>query len=231
MRIGLHIGLNYEGTTAALPDCIADANNLKNRCACERSLLYYHMSGKLFNDIIIELSKTTTNRDTIILTFSGHGTINGIGQNALVFHQQESRQLEYVSDSEIEKILSNLNCNVLFVIDACYAGGFARDLRNLEEGGIPRFVYAKQHLHRDYTTVTKNLTVRGGEVTELYACAENQVAYSTGTGGMFTRGLLSHPKPVVRARQGFLQAVKFCGTSQTPKAKGETLFNPILFRK
>lgn len=232
-RYGYCIGINYEGTVNALNGCRADADNL---AAVMRGRgfgsvdVYYHCTAGEFFDTLDWYAKTLRPSDTLVITYSGHGTqIYDPTQpreadwydEAICLWDSETG-IQAVTDDAIQSALRKVRGSVFFISDSCYAGG-------LDRSGAAAMVgedYRTKYIPFDPETMQ---VIRPKEIPptsenpfqrvyQLFACAEEEVSYDTSKGGVFTNALIKNYRAGVKGVGKLIdKCVIDLNTWQTPR--------------
>lgn len=212
MKRALFFGLNYKGTAYELPDCYKDADDLHTVFAQNHSDISWQLHGvasvESFLAAITSFARKQRASDTLVITFSGHGTQvprydpssdpnEGAWDEGLVFYSGD-RGFEVLLDDELRGFLFDIPGTVILVFDSCFSGGMTR-----EAHAFPGFAHWKKkfvhfdpdamtvnHINRTATNLKRLLDVPQ-RFYRLYACGEEEFAISTGTNGLFTQGILT----------------------------------------
>ena len=228
MKRAIIIGLNYTGEAYALPDCERDADMMAamlesrgvetfvQKGECSANWLPQHL-------LHVEATRQTI-ADTLYLYFSGHGTQfpdptepNGIGE-ALCLYKNEI--LILLKDNDLIAALDRVPGTKIVFFDSCFSGGMNRETVEPQEG------MQKKHLAFDpetmvmFESIAKRDVLRYTPQYFLFACAEEQVSYSTGNGGAFTLALNRCSQLGYRSLSKILKWTKVAliGSGQTPTA-------------
>ena len=203
MKYALCIGLNYAGSPYELPDCHLDAQELAERAAREYRKVELNVEGYGFQDLlrdVNEFQSIAKKGDTTLITFSGHGTqweepINSekdITMEGLCFWS--GKEIEVLPDDDFRILLEGIPGTVIVLLDSCYSGGMDK------MAGSPRLSgnWQKKFIPFDddfkIIRVQPSLSraVKGANrMYFMFACGKNEVSWSTGNGGMFTKSFCS----------------------------------------
>lgn len=127
---GVFVGINdYPGSGSDLNYCVADAEGM--RANFENSTLWSGASITLLTNsdatetaignAITYAKNNATSDDLFVFYFSGHGT-NSVGNASLVMWD-DAGDFAYLSDSELETLISGMPCPTAIYLDSCYSGG------------------------------------------------------------------------------------------------------------
>lgn len=136
MRLGLHIGTNYPGTSAQLAGCVNDAGDWRNLTydlGFDDSVLL--LDGKVTRDNVLDAINSRVARlgsgDLLVVTYSGHGSwipdVSGDEPDkrdeVLVMND-----FQYIVDDELYVAYEKRKrgARVVFVSDSCHSGSVAR---------------------------------------------------------------------------------------------------------
>ena len=232
MKRALCIGLNYTGSPYELPDCDIDARELAERAGREYRSAFLRKETYAVRTFIADINgfqSITKKTDTTLITFSGHGTqwaepINSekdITREGLCFWN--GKEIEVLPDDDFRHLLEWIPGTVIVLLDSCYSGGMDK------MAGSPRLSgnWQKKFIPFDddfkVVRVQPSLSraVKGANrMYFMFACGKNEVSWSTGNGGLFTKSfcgaydrwrLQRTVKNVVSA------AKKECVPDQTPR--------------
>lgn len=232
MKKALLIGLNYKGTPNELPDCEKDVNDIERLLPKDYAVTKLtSVTAKDFYNLLVQFKSQLTPTDTLLVYYSGHGTQfpssaekDGYQEGLVLWTPQSG--FEIFKDADLKLLLAAMNCKVILCLDSCFSGGMETLVATY---GIPRFKeFAKDKIYKTVATPYRSLARQ----IHLFACAENQTAQSTGTGGLFTKAILSvlkkGSKPVFKV---FWMAKLKCGKIQTPQLilSGGTKIEDLIF--
>lgn len=232
MKRALCIGLNYIGSPYELPDCHLDAHSINKRVAAtynEVSPLTVIYSSSDFFTAITGLQSIAKKNDTTLITFSGHGTqwaepINSekdITREGLCFWN--GKEIEVLSDDDFRLLLEGIPGTVILLLDSCYSGGMDKMVGSPRLSGNwqKKFIPFDDDFKVIRVEPSLSRAVKGASrMYFIFACGKNEVSWSTGNGGLFTKSFCSAydrwrlqrtVKNVVNA------AKKECVPDQTPR--------------
>ena len=224
----LCIGLDYKGSGYELPDCHMDAAEIEARA---KKAGYYTekytgilgakkmiLAATMFKDLA-----SPAGNDITLIQFSGHGTQfpsssepDGM-QEGLCFWN--GKNIEVMPGNDFRALINQIPGTVYIFLDSCFSGGMDRGLsaNQWHRKFIP--------FREDFEIVRPLQDVKRSPRTKnkLYfmaACAEGEVSWSTGSGGLFTRAFCaSYDKAQPSARtisKLMKQTSLLCGNDQTP---------------
>jgi len=193
----LHIGLNYEGSEYALPDCHLDAEAMRG--LAEKSGYWadrqHNMSVFRFENFIGDLATQATTKDTTLITFSGHGTQWFGGEEkdrreeGLCFW--DGAEIQVLPDNDFLKMVDRIPGTVFIVLDSCFSGGIPRRLKGRPKlSGQWRGKWIPDGEGLKIVRPTSTAKRDQHQPNRLYymlACKEGEVSWSTGEGGLFTK--------------------------------------------
>jgi hypothetical protein len=199
------IGLNYEGTPDELRGCRADAENLaavmRGRGFDSVEAYFSQTPAEFFNSMA-SFAERLTPADTLVITYSGHGTqaydpsepreFDWYDEAICLWSAQTGIQV--VKDDDIQRAISRIRGVIFFISDSCYAGGLDRMTAAPKAGHRQKFI-----LFDPATMPVYNPALPKAEkpnpfqrVYQLFACDEQEVSWDTASGGVFTNALLKH---------------------------------------
>lgn len=230
MKRALILGFNYRGTDYELGGCENDARAINSRIRATVGSYYLNqfevelndLSGdQLFGELARyrEISKPS---DTFYFTMSGHGTQvpqpDGTFKEGICLFY--NGKIEVVYDSDLWKALEQIPGTVVCILDTCYSGGmyrgpvtseYKRKFIWFDSGKMDIYEPAEE---RDMATPVEN------RLYYIAACGKDEVAWDTGSAGLFTQAFCNgYDKVVTRVRTvAFLTkfAYKQCAPDQHP---------------
>ena len=112
--------------------------------------------------------------DLVVIFFAGHGVKQGESYYLLTREADPSKDLKgkSLSGDDLRKVLAEIECPVLLVLDACHSANAVRSFRPATDD------------------LTRSLTDDSVGVTVLSAAMAHEVAGATAENGHFTTGLL-----------------------------------------
>jgi len=234
MKYGFHIGLNYTGSPYQLGGCENDAREMRTRIRSavdSYDITQFYLStgvcpANFFFKVLSSFAERMGRRDTLHLTFSGHGTqipgneADGI-QEALCFW--DGKKIQVVRDSDLREVLQRIPGTVICIFDSCFAGG----MHKLPAFGKsrPKFVPFNPESMEVYNAPKARYAGPSAwnRLYYLLACSENEVSWDTGKAGLFTQAFCKAydaAEPKKRTMSAvMLEAANLCGYSQTPVLK------------
>lgn len=233
-RRALVIGLNYDGTPYRLSGCVQDALEIKTRIDVSRYDAVMHTETVTPGEVAEYLgfiARTHTKSDSFYFTYSGHGTqipgpeADGYDEALCLYDRPNGITL--LKDNDLAAMLSRIEGNVFVILDSCYSGGMERNAAppaypDMKRRFIP-YDPAFPVFTPDKAKTAPRSTVR--RQYNLFACAESEVSWDTGGGGVFTSSLVYH---FDKGRHGIGAIMRGCVESckglQTPgyKIRGGT---------
>lgn len=205
VKRGYCIGLNYTGTENELRGCEADANNLAavmRQRGFDDVQTYYECTPAEFFDSLDFFAGIQTPADTLVITYSGHGTqvYDPTDPRELDWYDEaiclwtRGSGIEVVKDDDIQRALGRIKGSVFFISDSCYAGGLDRAISKPPSGDArQKFIPFDPDTMLIYRPKgTAKAATRLQRVYQLFACDEQEVSWDTGKGGVFTNALLKH---------------------------------------
>lgn len=198
MKYALCIGLNYAGSPYELPDCDLDALAISVRAQKEyrkvevKTGIY---SVKDFFEKIQYLQSTRKRTDTTLIQFSGHGTQwSEPGSGEKDFTQEglcfwNGKNIEVLPDDDFRHLVESIPGTVIVVVDSCYSGGMDRMAGSPRLSGNwqKKFVPSDESFGIIRPEILLSKVLNGASrLYFIFACAENEVSWSTGNGGLFT---------------------------------------------
>lgn len=227
MKRAIIIGINYTGEAYALPDCEQDADTMAamlEKQGVETFLQKGDCSPDWLLSHLAHVSATQqTAKDTLYIYFSGHGTQfpdpdekNGTGE-ALCFYSKKGG-IVLLKDNDLVAAIDRIPGTKIVILDSCFSGGMNRDTVQ------PTSFERKKYLKFDPETMPVFESIVKRDVSRflpqyfIFACAEDQVSYSTGNGGVFTLALKRCALLGYRSLSKILKTTKIvCATyGQTP---------------
>lgn len=223
MNVSMHFGVNkYDpkvyGTGADLRGCVADASNMyqlaKDLGYQERWLLTDEkVTRAAFKDMIEQAVKMTAPGDTVLISYSCHGT------QVLDHNHDEADKLDealclhdgLLYDDQFAALLAKFkgDIDINIVSDTCHSEG---QIRNLI-GAYPKYLgvpnpQKKESLAR---------IMPQASVLQFAACRSTEVAWDEGDGGAFTKAVMKHALgDRKRKPASFIDTVKRSVARQTP---------------
>ena len=182
----LMLGNDYPGESFALPDCVLDGERMwsvMQPYLSPQSELLRNEECKVVNIVkwINSIRKAAKSNDAFVVYNSGHGTNDGKRQG-IVLHGGF-----VLWEARIRELLQPLTPAVL-ISDSCFAGGLARARQLVRRSdSMRRFVQLEQ-LRRQPSAPARRMGPR--QYDYFAACDTNEVADSTGDGGVFTNEVL-----------------------------------------
>lgn len=181
------IGLNYKGTQSELPDCELDANSITDSLSVVSSRVANSATPETLLSAVGSY-RTLLRTDTLIFYYSGHGTLLPGGRGSLCLH--DGKQMQYFPTDLLITKLSELPCNVVLILDCCYAAaGFSRTVLPLQYQ-IRSIPYSSEFPTFELPP-SRNVYAVQSTMVEIAACENDQVSYSTGSGGAFTLAFMA----------------------------------------
>ena len=232
MKRAFIIGLNYASEEYALSGCEFDADNLYRRMTAAGipkkniTVAKGEISASDLFDILAGWSVSSKPTDTTYITFSGHGTqipgpeADGYDEALCLYDRPNGITL--LKDNDLAAMLSRIEGNVFVILDSCYSGGMERSAAPPMYQDMKRkfisFDPAFPVFTPDKAKTAPRSTVR--RQYNLFACAESEVSWDTGGGGVFTSSLVYH---FDKGRHGIGAIMRGCVDSckglQTPSYK------------
>jgi WD40 repeat protein len=190
----LTIGINnYKDKTLdlkyAAPDAQALAAAFAKHCTGQpfrdvktKTLLNENATAKNITDELIKLRKSDTvaQQDLVIVFFACHG-VKHKKDYYLLTHEADTEKLAEtcLSGDTLRKALAEYKCQVLLMMDSCYAGFFDQGAKLAKSGLAPATDDA-----------TRDLTDEGCGVAVLCAARDHEKAEGKDGHGLFTRAVL-----------------------------------------
>lgn len=232
MKRALCIGLNYTDSPYELPDCDMDAYEIAARAGREYRRVDVKkgpFGARDFVEAVQYLQNTRSKSDTTLITFSGHGTqwaepINSekdITREGLCLWN--GKEIEVLPDDDFRHLLEAIPGTVIVLLDSCYSGGMDKMAGSPRLSGNwqKKFVPFNDDFKIIHVEPSLSRAVKGANrMYFMFACGKNEVSWSTGDGGLFTKSFCSAydrwrlqrtVKNVVNA------AKKECVPDQTPR--------------
>lgn len=191
------IGLNYRGSKFELPDCELDAENLHTVITPKKGVLskIYKSASPSDIDQILERCESFPKSDTIVFTFSGHGTTLPDSSGAIVLNNPKiANGIIAYRTSDIINRFAKMKASSILVLDNCYSASGSPDKHKSAKSAsfiCRSIIYSEINmLHQSNNSI---LPKRGASVPRtlaLFASGESEPAYSTGYGGAFTNALI-----------------------------------------
>lgn len=230
MKRYLAVGLNYEKTHYALPDCHLDAQAVATAAtdAGYSGAMVFKCSAIEFSDRIEAIQKAAKPGDTTLISFSGHGTQWDGGnekdemEEGLCFWNGGG--IEVIPDNDFRKLIDRIPGTVYVFLDSCFSGGMARRLRGrpkLSGQWSGRFIpFEESFAMFGVGNDLKSRALRFNRQYYLLACAEGEVSWSTGSGGLFTKTFVSNygamPRTTRTIKAIMARTRSACTPDQTP---------------
>lgn len=209
MKLGLHVGLNavqasaYNGWDGELYAAVADA-----RCHAALFAQHGYTTRALLNEAatlrnwrteLASLAKTVSAGDTLVLTFSGHGSrapgwIFATYREALCLYDGQ------FSDQELHAALGQFapGVHVAVILDCCHSGGMDRAVPAWNAEGVTRGRACPRYVAE--AVAPAEVPVERGRIAAsvalLTACRDYETALDGWSNGAFTGSQL-------RAREEF----------------------------
>jgi hypothetical protein len=227
MKFSLHIGVDqydpkYYGGNINLKQCVNDAKKMKAVCmqmgvSDDDQYLIQDQSATvgMFHSCIELLADTSQPGDTVIITFSGHGTFKDLPGNmratAICLHDG------ILWDFQMAELLRYFKkgVTVVWIADCCHAESNSRDEQTPDL--LPRSTPLPESA--TITPTQADLSKVECSILAMSACRVDQIAYEDKNGGVFTRILKDTvlTKPEGTYSQLFRKMEKSMGaTRQTP---------------
>jgi len=124
------VGINdYPGSDSDLDYCVADATGMRSNFenstmwsgASITTLTNSDATESAIGNAITYVKNNADSDDLFVFYFSGHGT-NSVGNAALVTWDTTGN-FAYITDSELETLISGMPCPTAIYLDSCYSGG------------------------------------------------------------------------------------------------------------
>jgi hypothetical protein len=230
MKRAIIIGINYTGEAYALPDCERDADMMAAMLESHGVDTYYVKRGECSpNWLLSHLTITEATRqkpgDTLYLYFSGHGTQfpdptepSATGEAICLYSKKGGIIL--LKDNDLIAALDRVPGTKIVFFDSCFSGGMNREAMEPQEGMQKKYLAFDPETMVMFESIAKRDVFRMGPQYFLFACAEEQVSYSTGNGGAFTLALNQCARLGYRSLSKILKWTKVAliGSGQTPTA-------------
>jgi hypothetical protein len=176
----LTIGVsNYEDRHYNLKEADHDAEALAKAFGEQQGRFFKKVSvDTLVNadakrELILEkleaLGRNATSGDLVILTLSGHGTINQYGDYFFLphdFNREKTLAGSGISWDDFSRVLRRLPCLALVIVDTCHSGAVTRNLRSVDEDALKRVI---DKAVRDFRQAEKGLVVIAASLGEATA--------------------------------------------------------------
>lgn len=225
MKRAIVIGLNYTGQAYALPDCELDADNMAailKGAGVQVSLFKGEISaGFLISHLTNVEATRQKSGDTLFLYYSGHGTqlpnmTEADGEDEALCLYEKGKGIEALRDNDLRAALDKIPGSKIMILDSCFSGGMDRN--------APLPGRYRKSVQFDPASMTRflmpDIPARSTTKPKLYclfACAESEVSYSTGIGGMFTNSLrVAHQQGKRKIKDVMKVAEVKCEPDQTP---------------
>ena len=228
MKRAIIIGLNYTGEPYALPDCERDADMMAamlesrgvetfvQKGECSANWLIQHL-------LHVEATRQTI-ADTLYIYFSGHGAqyrnLNERDATGEAICLYKNQVLILLKDNDLVAALDRVPGTKIVIFDSCFSGGMNRETVEPQEGMQKKYLAFDPETMVMYESIAKRDVLRYTPQYFLFACAEEQVSYSTGNGGAFTLALNRCSQLGYRSLSKILRWTKVAliGSGQTPTA-------------
>lgn len=234
MKRSIIAGLNYSGSPYELPDCHLDAAAVAKRAKDAGFRGDVHTGVFGVNDFMVEYERIISSAkksDTTLFSYSGHGT--QWNSNAEKDGYEEGlcfwngRRIEVLPDDDFRSLIEKIPGSVIVFLDSCFSGGMSRaaKLSGEKDGKISRFIPFDPSFEIYYPPQARSLTravaAAGNKMYFLFASQENEVSYSTGQGGLFTRNFCDNYDATARSKRTIkrliFETMSNCVPQQTPK--------------
>lgn len=229
MKRAIIIGINYTGEPYALPDCEQDADMMAAMLESRGVETFVQKGECSASWLLSHLTITEANRqepgDTLYIYFSGHGTQfpdptepNGIGEALCLYSKKGGIIL--LKDNDLVAALDRVPGTKIVFFDSCFSGGMNRETVEPQEGMQKKYLAFDPEKMVLYESIARRDVLRYTPQYFLFACAEDQVSYSTGNGGAFTLALNQCARLGYRSLSKILRWTKVAliGSGQTPTA-------------
>jgi len=230
MKRAIIIGINYTGEPYALPDCERDADMMAAMLE-SRGVETFVQKGECSpNWLLSHLTHVAATQqgpfDTLYLYFSGHGTQftdptepDATGE-ALCFYDKRHGQIILLKDNDLVAALDRIPGTKIVIFDSCFSGGMNRETVEPQEGMQKKYIQFDPETMVMFESIATRDVLRYTPQYFLFACAEEQVSYSTGNGGVFTLALNQCSRLGYRSLSKILRWTKVAliGSGQTPTA-------------
>mgnify|MGYP000848987549 CR=1 FL=1 len=231
MKRAFIIGLNYASEEYALSGCEFDADNLYRRMTAAGipkkniTVAKGEISASDLFDILAGWSVSSKPTDTTYITFSGHGTqLYGPGEKdgideAICLYTVENG-IEVVLDDDLRGAIQKIPGAVVLILDSCFSGGMQRTVAQpLNRQYRRKFIHFEAGRMSIFDFAERRVPAKPihNVLYFLNACAEGEVSWDTGTGGLFTT-VLCHYYDIGVKRVGALiaQTRLSCEPDQSP---------------
>ena len=238
MKVSLHVGLDYIGSPYALGDCHLDAEGMESRAAAagyNTELQTGIFSVSDFQIWANEHKRLGKKSDCTLFSMSSHGSqkeTNEVGE----FGYEEylcfwsGKNIEVLSDDDFLRLLQQIPGSVFVVLDSCFSGGMSRFAKEAKGKGEwkSRFI----PFQPDFEIVTpfagrgfeQKLPASTNKLYFISASKEEEVSWSTGQGGLFTRYFCAHydahkKKSERTIKRLVAETLTNCAPDQHPNAK------------
>lgn len=229
MKRAVCIGLNYEGSGYALPDCHIDATEVAKRAMSDKfgvSIFTHVFTVADFVAELVRFREVCKKTDTTLISYSGHGTQYPTADESDRLEEGfcfwNGQDIEVFPDDDFRLMVEQIPGKVVLFIDSCFSGGMSR---NVAKPGAKtaRFVPYQPSFKvvrpNDSRNLQKAALAKGNKSYWLFASKESEVSWSTGEGGLFTRSFCAgYDKGKQRRTIKNLMnsAAAICGDDQTP---------------
>ena len=197
MKHTLCIGLDYIGSPYELPDCHLDAAQIEKRAKASGYETHTEtgiLGVKKFITQMAILRDGAGRNATTLIQYSGHGTQwqsnkepDGM-QEGLCFWN--GKNIEVLPDADFRAMVAQIPGTVYVFLDSCFSGGMERSApepRTWKKRCIP-FNQSFEIVRPDpNTSQVRQTKAPTNKIYFLLACAESEVSWSTGNGGLFTK--------------------------------------------
>lgn len=237
MKRALHIGLNYAGSPYALPDCHLDAQAMEARASVAGFSTEIKGGVYSIDNFLADyerLRSKAKKSDTTLISYSGHGTqwnsraeSDGYEEGLCFWN---GKNIEVLPDDDFKLLMEKIPGRVIVVLDSCFSGGMSRLAKPTPQAGIglrrfipfqPDFEIYRPPQARD---LPRAVNAIGNKIYYLFACQEQEVSYSTGHGGLFTRFFCDNYDATAKSKRTIktlmFQTLKNCAPDQHPKFEG-----------
>ena len=227
MKRAMIIGLNYTGQPYALPDCEMDAQAMRemlesNGVDCQVSTGQCSAEWLIAHLTTVEATRQKKS-DTLYLYFSGHGTQIYSGTDPFEADRYDEAiclykkgvGIQVLKDHDLRAALDKIPGTKIVILDSCFSGGMAREVR--KPGKARKFVQYDAGSMEVYKSETPKTITPKSPLYYMFACAEQEVSYSTGIGGAFTLALKRERVDGMRSLSRIMRAARVeCEPDQTP---------------
>lgn len=194
----LHIGLNYENSPYELPDCDLDSVEMQRRARAQgyrTSLQNGIYTADEFLADLVSLRENSTKTGTALITYSGHGTQWHDRDSQEPDKQEEAlcfwngTEIEVFSDDNLRTLLGEFKGTVIVVLDSCFSGGMERVSNPPPSNMKKRFVPFDPNWKaaKAQPSFSRAVSAVGNKLYYVFASKEDEVSWSTGQGGLFTK--------------------------------------------